>query len=439
MVLGCIEAGQILGLNATDFRDPHLFPSDVAAFLAEHGIYNTAQPQYPGERSECSERENTARQIGKLAENASNALKNTPDFEEALATGQLAHMIGNTVLRSVTAMHLDDIHVADPEHNESGEAVGGVATIGSTTFVVRTVDDLNRLGLLFQAWARASQSSRNPYRLTVDMDNWADHYMLTVSHLNEYSVRMLEKAHTGIQAREDKELTGTLLPQEKVPASRWYGENYTFAPVVDMRMRAVQQHYIELGRNTTATYREGVRHSDFGDELEHRPEPLGDSPSAVWEVLRKGMTTVIRPMRGSSAFNQDQHPKASERLDIEKGVRIKRETGLFGHPGRPGARALKSAEKVKEAYKNFIAKSQDELVKSAFEFTGVLVGIGYSTVAEIGLWFVPGAAKGIWHYWSNTRAWHRQQKEYAESVRQFQQFQFRRPVQTLANDPEARR
>lgn len=406
-VLTQIEAARKQGALIHDMQDPKKFPG-VTAFLAEHGIFTTCELQRPEKFKKFRRRMGAIRQLGVLAANATEALKNAniEVFDAAIQNQNLGSLLVN-LFEDVDIQSIEGLHIAGSKPNKAS----GIVTAKSTTFTVSSPEKQELLSDLFQIWGRTD--AKLPHLVRLGFAEGIGLPTVAVSNLNEYSIRMVEHAISEIVAIEDFKRTKTKLPLDRKPLRVWKGEGATFHPMPEARMVVVNQQYKRMCGRVAITYTEGTPHTSIEEEMQNKPDTLGSSPSAALEVFRKGVNTVIRAWRESGQHNQDQNPNKNERLRIERGVNVRRTPGSLGEAGPPRIRALTAVEELKQKGQDYIQHKKKHPVAAVAKGIATAVGAGLESLIDIAAEILPMVRNSpLVKDW---RAWRRQERDAIEA------------------------
>jgi len=401
-----------------DFQDPEEYPG-VIPWLASHGIQTTGERRDPGSIWEYWSKEQrgqraTARQIGNLMLNAQTDLEaaDHPKISEAMKEERLGTLLMGLLLKT-DLLRVDGLHVVDLKRDKRGQTVDGTVTAESVTFGVETIEEQALLSAFLQAWCRKGALPRKPAKakkpkkskkqeepdklhiILPGFDKETGKPTVSVSNMNEYTVRVVEDIMVRTVAAEEEARYGARLPEQRLPASMWKkgwkmgGQTFhpeTIHPKVDERIEAVNTQYKGWRKwMPHITYRKGLQKDVIPRSpvsmLEGRPEALGTSVSGAFEQLRKVMNSIGGPLRGSNQFNQPQHPNKKKRLLVEVDSDIRRDATGFDQPGPAIPRALKARERAGQKTRDILAEKKSRPVEAVVKGAATVLGIG----AEVGL------------------------------------------------------
>lgn len=373
----------------------HAAPSEIKRWLAEkYNIYTTIEPREPGSFREFHKEMETARQLEQLRENTRLALKNAPGFKDGRLGSKLA-----TVFGAVTDVKIDNVYVKPSD-------AGGTVAAETISYAVTTEEDAMLLSTTLSALLRTG-SIEEVYPIHSGVTEDGSRYV-QVHNMTEYTNRVLGNAIAQLVAQEDLRDTGTVLPLDKMDLKTWKARGETFHPDVEARLEALNQQYKDMDPEEAKEFRRSR-----GKEI----ELLGTDPAACFQVVRDAFRPKIHELRGGDHQNKEQNPIREERLLIENGVNLTRDTIAhregMKHPVAP--RAYTDSEILAAKGKQVLADAKENPLYTSAKWALEIAGVGVTSVGEILLDNRAPLADKVKDLESDYEKWRKQQAEVAKS------------------------
>lgn len=382
-------------------------------------IITTEEAQTPPGFWEFHRQAKTAGALGVLATNAVMALSDVEGFEGIEGEDIEQRMLRLTpkLLRTfgaITAFKTKEVDLKDKKI-KNNEVVDGRVVFGVTKFKVNTHEEARHLSGVLGAWLTPehAENAHSVYMNQNEDGSWT----VEAHRIDEYNVRVTESALGELMARWLKKTTKTKFPKQKRALKHWKEEDYeTFNPTAEELLNGIDQDYQDLIPS--------ILEAEYAAEYSNAQpvidaEPLGTTPAAIFEALRKVSNGLTRKMR--NGHNQEQNPNKRQRLQIERHVNLKRDapnptTLAFGpadvHEANIREVAAESArERLEEVKQHPVRESAKTLAKLGAK----AVGLGIESLADLALSASPWTKNKSLNLFKNYRAW-RQQKKAAAAV-----------------------
>lgn len=316
--------------------------------------YTTVEPRYPDNLKSFQEKNSTQRRLGMQAVYAELRIRGIEGLEEA--DEALVPRLINA-FRSITKVKVLDAHLEDEEKtkvtivNEAGEeestekTVDGTAVFGNIQLTVADREAAAILSGTLRKWLVTDEMA-DPHDVP-DIKQLKDgQWLVQVKNSNECDWRGMESSLGYMWEELLHERTNTVLPDNKQSLPDWEKGGETFLPWVRDQALGVIRDYRRLMSSLIVRYtgehagavEEGadpemsgliVRHSgryaagaEKGFMESADPDPLGTTPAALFEVIRKVSNGLTRPIRGP--VNREQHKNLHKRLMMQRLLDIRR-------------------------------------------------------------------------------------------------------------------
>jgi hypothetical protein len=350
------EAVDVLGYHLDDLKDQRLFPG-VTAQLAGYGpdeedytnagthlipeditpipadparIYTTVQPGFPGKNATAyvnfHEKAKTGRALNYMATNKERRAANVAGLQEVKHNPTKTAIRTINAYRSITAVEFPDVHF-DHIRKKGGKIVDGTTVFGAIKFTFPDRYNAQIVAGTLRKWLENSKN--DDARVVHDIEEVPEtgEWTVTVENSTEYDWRGdIENSVGSRFAQVLFDVTGTVLPDVKrsLPDHEQHGE--TFHPWARDQALGVRRDYHRLAGNLRVTYT-GEYAQNMGDESDPHtaqtavgglidaadPDPLINTPAAIFEIIRKVSNGMSHRIRGRA--NKD-YPQNKDDLNV---------------------------------------------------------------------------------------------------------------------------
>jgi hypothetical protein len=337
-----VEAWQQPGAERPSVYD---MPDDVAEVLAAANIFTTsigvanADKQLP--TKEYLKQKGYEFDLGTIADNTIEALRDVPEFKEAARPNEFGHNeLGSALAKTfsaITGITAHNIHATKPKIRR-GKVVDGTVVAERMVFDVAAPDQSQKLLAALQQLLITSDGKACGVVPAFNSEGQVSG--VEVRGLNEHMARSLSRAIEALIVREDQRKFGTVLPtvhlervvvdgkkeyhivRQKLSLVEWEKRGETFHPVVRKRLDEADAAYKAL--SLQASYDDDPEMQQITTNKLPDYHLLGTDGAGALQGMRDLFNVQIARVRGGTYRNPEQDPNKKARLRIDRGTDLKR-------------------------------------------------------------------------------------------------------------------